>query len=76
MCIPTVSLYCHFAILLPFEAEDLCPIPRFYYYYMASGKTDISPDAISDKYSHVKRVTWEDYMRATPIEKLVGYAKA
>ncbi|KAI1374412.1 nmrA-like family protein [Hypoxylon crocopeplum] len=44
----------------------------FFQYYMAEGSTMVGPELDNDRYPQVKPVSFEDYFKAVPREKLVG----
>lgn len=47
-------------------------IPRFYVYYMISGKTLVGPKLDNDKYPSVKPFTWEDFMKQMSVPQQSG----
>ncbi|KAI1088088.1 nmrA-like family protein [Rostrohypoxylon terebratum] len=42
----------------------------YYHYFMVKGLSYCGPQLDNDKYPQVKPVTWEDYLRSVPLEKL------
>ncbi|KAL4963756.1 NmrA-like family protein [Aspergillus stella-maris] len=45
-------------------------LAMFFYYYWVNGRTFVGPKTDNERYPDVKPVSWEEYMRQWPLEKL------
>lgn len=43
---------------------------RFFMYYWINGQTFVGPRTDNDQYPEVKPETWEDFLKARPLEQL------
>ncbi|KAI2617743.1 nmrA-like family protein [Hypoxylon sp. NC1633] len=65
------DLFKHMHGLQKNKPQDfLAYIFLFFQYYMGNGQTLIGPAVENDKYPQVKPVSWEDFLRAVPQDKL------